>query len=310
MILSEPSGGGINSNLSNGGWPLSADREAAASWVVALSFHFQIFEASFISRTFFFPELPLNKTLKHFLYIYKTNLCAEFCTRIFQIRCYPSVWLNFKHSLAHSIWELFSREHTSEETMQLQVCMCHKSRLLSELFSSRIGEVACKIPTPPYPSGDSSLNIALNMLTRTTQRPVISSCRLGCWMLSFDEMATTWLISAGLDRKATMEWPLKHTQSCYNALLLRCGKAGASPELNNPSQRHSVRLTAPWLPASDGITEKPHGTIAATPYILSPQQWVAHRQNFTLCWSLHARPLCRWPALPLGSHHGAKRESC
>lgn len=184
--------------------------------------------------------------------------------------------------------------------------MCNKSRLLSELFSSTFGEVARKIPTPPYPSGDSFLNTALNMLTRTTQRPVISSCCLGCWMLSFDEMATTWLIPAGLDRKATMEWPLKHTQSCWNALSLRCGKAGTSPELNNPSQRHSVRLTVPRLPASDGIMEKLHGTIAATLYILSPQLWVAHRQNFTLCWNIHVRPLCRWPALPLGRHHGVK----
>lgn len=63
--------------------------------------------------------------------------------------------------------------------------ICNKGWLLSELFSSAYGEIACKIPTPPYPSGDSSLNIALNMLARTTQRPTISSCRLGCWTLFF-----------------------------------------------------------------------------------------------------------------------------
>lgn len=76
--------------------------------------------------------------------------------------------------------------------------------MLLKLFYIMFTEAACKIPTPPYASGDSSLNIALNMLARTTQRTAISSCWLGCWTLSFDEMANTWLIFAGLDRKATM----------------------------------------------------------------------------------------------------------
>lgn len=94
----------------------------------------------------------------------------------------------FTQSLAPntSIWEVFSNEHTLAVTTQIQVYMCNKGRLLSPLFSLVFGEIVCKIPTPPYPSGDSSLKIALNMLARTTQSPAINSCRLGCWMLSFD----------------------------------------------------------------------------------------------------------------------------
>lgn len=56
-----------------------------------------------------------------------------------------------------------------------------------------------------------------------------------------------------------------------------------SLEHNNPSQRHSASLGVPRLPVSDGIMERLHGTIAATPYILSPLQQVAFRQDFTLC---------------------------
>lgn len=120
-------------------------------------------------------------------------------------------WLYFKQSLVLSIWELFSSECTTEVTTQLQVYMCNKGRLLSEPFYWTFGEIACKIPTPPYPSGDSSLNITVNMLAGTTQRPAISSCCLGRWALSFHEMATTtWLISAGLNRKTTKGWPLTH----------------------------------------------------------------------------------------------------